>query len=595
MENRNKTGYPSIDRPWLKYYKMNAFEEANTNLERKTVWDAIEDRLGAYHDIPAIEYMGISISRQRLKESVYSWAGILRAIGVKEDDIVPVYSPFVPDLCAIIFALNMIGACSYFLRMDITPESLHEETMDCSVAIVLEDLWEGVKTEFSQERFRKVLILSTHGSLDMFEGQNRDEFIEGTILPNESGEEKYINTFYARRFLKEELERPRAPFKEKRWAFITPSSGTTAEGKVKGVVATNESALALVKYIDTSEIWYRAGDKCLNQFPPISTSLCIFFLLPLWQGETIVMDPAISEEAFYYQLTNLKPSVVVHTGSAWEVFFNRIDKEIKEGKDIDLSYAYSWIIGGEGTDKVRFEKWAEIMRKTNAQGALIKAYGASEVFSAAANDKGNVIINPNKTVLGVGVPLAGMVFGVFDESGNELKYNERGELWIKSNSTMYGYYKKTELTDEVKKNGWIRMGDLAEIDEDGVVYIWGRITDSIKCSDGKLVYLFDIAEMLKGKPDVVDAMVLKKNESQIVVSIVWDERLTGGKDDLYPEFDRIIRSMFSGELKDIYYVEYEGILPYSPTTYKKDRRRMLAMKEGYCYVDNGRIVRVDEK
>ena len=50
--NKNVTGYPSIDRPWLKYYKENAESEANNIPENKTVWDVIEEPLHKYENIP---------------------------------------------------------------------------------------------------------------------------------------------------------------------------------------------------------------------------------------------------------------------------------------------------------------------------------------------------------------------------------------------------------------------------------------------------------------------------------------------------------------------------------------------------------------
>ena len=68
------TGYASIDKPWLKYYKPGA-EEAATNIPAgKTVWEVIEEKLLQYKDIPAIEYFGRKISRSEFIDMVYTWA-----------------------------------------------------------------------------------------------------------------------------------------------------------------------------------------------------------------------------------------------------------------------------------------------------------------------------------------------------------------------------------------------------------------------------------------------------------------------------------------------------------------------------------------
>ena len=63
MEEKKMTGYPSIDKPWLKYYKPGAEEAANNIPEGKTVWDVIEEKLLQYKDIPAIEYFGRKIAK----------------------------------------------------------------------------------------------------------------------------------------------------------------------------------------------------------------------------------------------------------------------------------------------------------------------------------------------------------------------------------------------------------------------------------------------------------------------------------------------------------------------------------------------------
>ena len=153
-----KTGYPSKDRPWLKYYEDNAEGIANNIPNNKTVWDVIEESLYKYIDIPALEYFGRIISREEFLNDVYIWAKALKKLGIEENEVVPYYGPFMPDICAMIFAMNMIGACPYFLKLAISPEALAEETKDCRFAIVFDQMWENVSAEFSKDRFKTVVI-----------------------------------------------------------------------------------------------------------------------------------------------------------------------------------------------------------------------------------------------------------------------------------------------------------------------------------------------------------------------------------------------------------------------------------------------------
>ncbi len=59
------TGYPSVDKPWLRFYRPDAEKAALDIPTGKTVWDVIEEKLIQYKDIPAIEYFGRKISRPK--------------------------------------------------------------------------------------------------------------------------------------------------------------------------------------------------------------------------------------------------------------------------------------------------------------------------------------------------------------------------------------------------------------------------------------------------------------------------------------------------------------------------------------------------
>ena len=596
------TGYPSVDKVWLRFYNEGVEEQANNIPLNKTVWDIIEEKLYEYYDIPALEYFKKVISKQEFIDSIYTWARTFRAMGVEHDEVVPVYGPFVPDVCAMTFALNMIGACPYFLKLAISKEALEDETQDSKIAVVYDGMWGNVAEEFSKNRFKNVIVATVTEDMPSPKKEIVSFISKIQSLKSRSkipNEKKYIWLDEAKKIANYYSGDVKVPFIKDRTAFITSSSGTTIGGVVKGVMATNESTISQLFMGKNTVVQYVPGDRCLNHFPPTaSTSLNVLFLLALYQGETVVLDPRVSEEAFYNQIVKLRPNVALHTGSAWEAFFKRVEKEMKQGKKFDFSYAKAWTVGGEGSDTRKFKKWDEIMDVAHAQQHLFSGYGLSELFSAASVEKVNARYDFSKPIMSVGVPYGGINMGVFDENGNELSYNQRGELRIKSKSAMKGYYKKPEMTAQMIDNGWVKTGDYAEIDENGFIYIWGRVKDSIELENGDRVFLFDVANKIKESSFIDDALVLSMptvdNKNNLVAHIVWKENYDEKtKVTFLTELNQILQDYLPTGVGLFTYAEHDGMLPYSPTTLKKDKNRLSRQEEGFIQVLLGGLNMVD--
>jgi len=589
------TGYPSIDKPWLKYYQEGAEERANNIPLNKTVWEVIEEKLIEDHDIPAIEYFGRAISRKEFINLVYTWAKAFKAMGVKENEVIPFYGPFFPDVCAMTFALNIIGACPYFLKLAISSEALAEETKDSRFAVVYEDMWQNVCGEFTKDRFENIIIVK---ATDGMSSPQKQIVLLLSKLKSKTVVIPKDNRFFT---IKKALKYAdlfkgdvKATFVPNRASFITSSSGTTVGGVVKGTVATNESTISQLFMARESEVQFFKKDRCLNHFPPTaSTSLNVLFFLALYKGLTVVLDPRVSEEDFYNQITKLKPNVALTTGSSWEAFFNRVHKEMENGKSFDFSFAKGWTVGGEGTDVAKFQRWNDIMKRANADKCLFSGYGSSELFSATCAEKANARYDCSKQIMSVGIPYAGITLGVYDESGQELQFCERGELRIKSLSAMKEYYNKPELTKLTKVDGWILTGDLAEIDHNGFVYIYGRINDKVAFESGETLYLFDVANKVKEAAYINDAIVLTKEvdkTTKLVAHIVWNDIPNNDtKTKRLTRLNQLLSDYLPQGISIYGYAEHQEMLPYSPTTLKKDKNKLAQQINGFIQVIDGKL------
>ena len=163
---------------------------------------------------------------------------------------------------------------------------------------------------------------------------------------------------------------------------------------------------------------------------------------------------------------------------------------------------------------------------------------------------------------------------------------------------MKGYYNKPKLTAQTLIDGWVHTGNLAEIDENGFVYIYGRCSDAIILSHNQKIYLFDIANKIKEAPFIDDCIVLQRNigndKNGLVAHIVWDRNYSEEeKIHNYSILDEALSEYLPVELNVYAYAEHEGMLPYSPTTLKKDKNLMSKQRDGFWKVVNGELKRVE--
>lgn len=564
---------PSEEMPWLKYYKPGAYEEAIETPQGQTIWQFYKPIFEKYGDDAVIEYFNRSFSGEEYINLVESWARTFRSMGIEPDEMVPVYGTWSPDISAMFFALNAVGAHPYFEKIGIVPEDLEKETGASKVAIVHSSLWGSVQDVFTQDKFKKVIIstpqdLTYYPMKGIITAQSYFEAIRNkSMIPRD---DKFLWADDARKIGNYYTGEYEVPFKPNRIAVINTSSGTTSSA-VKGIVATNESALANIVGTDLANPNYIKDHKAFTNLPPsIATSLNSIFLLPIYRGMKVIMDPRINEDSLYPQITTSKPGVIVATGIYWERFFKKIEEKLAKGQTVDLSYADFYIMGGSGTTPDKLKWMNNIMAKCHAPYGIQVGYGLTEMFGVVTVNKydaGNPNLN-NQDVISVGLPIAGVTVGIFDENGEELDYGQRGEVWLKGPSIMQGYFGKPEKTAEVMQDGWFKTGDLAVMDEDGYLYYYGRKKQSIEIG-GQTFYLFDIANAVRREFDLKDCMVEKKKlssgEESIVVYFVQKEEKTVENQTICEAIDAYLESK---NVSIDGYLEKYDTFELNPATFK---------------------------
>jgi long-chain acyl-CoA synthetase len=120
-----------------------------------------------------------------------------------------------------------------------------------------------------------------------------------------------------------------------------------------------------------------------------------------------------------------------------------------------------------------------------------------------------------------GLPLPGLEIKI--NNANEVGI---GEIYIKGDSVMLGYYKNQKLTDDAFDDGWFRTGDIGFFDEDGFLHINGRQKNVIISKSGENVFPEEIEDILNRNPFVQESMVYGEQDDKhteiIAVQIVTD-------------------------------------------------------------------------
>lgn len=134
---------------------------------------------------------------------------------------------------------------------------------------------------------------------------------------------------------------------------------------------------------------------------------------------------------------------------------------------------------------------------------IIQGYGLTETASAISVEN-----RKYKRPGSVGLPLAINTIKIDNPDNDGI-----GEIIVKTESVMLGYYENEEATNSVLKNGWFYTGDLGYIDKDGFIFITGRKKDMIVLKNGKKIFPEEIEMLINNLPYVAESMVFGHNDN----------------------------------------------------------------------------------
>ena len=462
------TGYPSIDKPWLKYYSE---EELNIEIPSCSIYENMYRHANGNSKEIAIEYMGRKITYKELFFNIDKVARALKAVGVCKGDVVSVCLPNIPEALYLFYAINRIGAVANMLDVRCGGPTLKKAIMDAESKVLfyldsIVDKLVDIKKNTLVEIVVAVTPIDSFPRLAQFIIRRKRKELRQNIPKEVISWTRFIEKCHGY------SENVDAVVDENIPAVIAYTGGTT--GEPKGVIGNNKNVNAVAEMEFRVGFNQREHDSILCMAPPWTYyGLCNSVHVPLCMGLKVILLPKFEADELADLVLKLQPNHVVTVPSALNAFFqSKYDKS-------DFSCLHSLIVGADKLDESLEKDMNDFLYNHSCEIKVSKGYGMTEVMAAAAYSR----LNANE-IGSVGIPYPLNTITAFRETDGgfeECKIGEQGEIAILGPTVMKSYFGKfKQENNEILKvhddgTTWAHTGDIGYIGEDGRVYIVGRL------------------------------------------------------------------------------------------------------------------------
>ena len=422
------------------------------------------------------------------------FASALEKIGITKGDTVSVMACNTPEIFEAHYSVPMTGAVlnTINIRLDSKTVSYILEHSDAKVLIVDRQFHEVVKKALSniKKEIKIIDIFDKHADqskLGKIGDLEYEEFLK-------TGDTDYV------------WKRP-----DDEWQAISLSytSGTT--GNPKGVVYHHRGSYLMAT--GSAVAWNMPNRLVFLCVVPMfhCNGWCYPWTVPMLNGKTICLRNIDIKKIFEL----IETYKVTHFGGA-PIVLNMITGA-SESERKELKHKVYVLTAGAPPPSIIFKKMKSLGFEVMHVYGLTETYG--HITQCAWNDDWNSLdedkVNEIKARQGVRYPNTEGVSVIDPESMKPVPRDGKtmGEIMIKGNVVMKGYYKDKDATDKAMKDGWFHSGDLAVMHPDGYIKIQDRSKDII-ISGGENISSIEIENTLAKHPSVSIAAVVAKPDEK---------------------------------------------------------------------------------
>lgn len=445
---------------------------------------SVYERAMKQPDKTAYIFLNESVSYGEFEQSVATFAGALRELGVKEGDHIALLVGNTPHFLITLYASWRIGAVVVPINPTYTPKELAYiiQNSDAKLLVGLDKLaplFEQAKILFPN--VENVIACET------------DEEAVKQCLQLEQPPHLFKSLMQKATPVKETVQLDKNDN-----AIILYTSGTT--GLPKGAMLSHENVYSNARDVGTY-LGINADDRVVATLPVFHVfALTVVVNAPLNQGATILLEPQFSPTKILQTIREQKATVFAGVPTMYNFIYQYENGTREDYESIRLS-----ISGGASLPVSLLENFEEKFDTRISEG-----YGLSEAAPVTCFNP----LDRERIPGSIGMSIVNVENKVVDENGNEVPKGDVGELIVRGPNVMKGYYKMPEATEKALRDGWLYTGDMAKEDEDGYFYIVDRKKDMIIVG-GFNVFPREVEEVLYSHPDIIESAVIGVSDDQL--------------------------------------------------------------------------------